>query len=70
MSTMELSSIFSNAKSKAQIATLALTPSKETLKLISKNNLKMLQEKEKVILNPRFPYSPHCNVEQIKALRR
>lgn len=23
-----------------------------------------------MILNPRFPYAPHCNVDEIKALRR
>lgn len=49
---------------------MALEPSHETLKLLSKRNLVKLQEKEKVLLEPRFPYSPHSDADKIKTLRR
>ena len=52
------------------VTTLALNPSQRTFKLISIRQLSTLQEQEKVLLDPRFPYSPHENVEKIKALRR
>jgi hypothetical protein len=59
-----------SSQSNRTVTTFALDPSSETLKLLSKRNLGKLQEKEKVLLEPRFPYSPHSDANKIKCLRR
>lgn len=52
------------------VTTLAITPSEHNLKLLSTKQFSRLQEQEKVLLDPRFAYGPHEDIERIKALRR
>ncbi|TNV80283.1 hypothetical protein FGO68_gene9339 [Halteria grandinella] len=62
--------IMHSSHSNRTVTTLALDPSSSTFKLLSTKNLHKLQEKEKVLLEPRFPYSPHSDADKIKSLRR